>query len=94
MQSSFFKEKRHLTDGFLGPKGLKKLRQTIAIREDAGRQVAKLIYGNGPKLQKKFITQVNGVLDLMEDSCAATRCEQLLTHKSLYEMPSQYYIKS
>ena len=52
------------------------------------------IHGSGSREYGKFKEHVNGVLDLMEDSCAATRCEQLLTHKLIYEMPSQYFIKS
>lgn len=41
-----------------------------------------------------FQKHVKGVLDMMKDSCEAKRCEHLLTYKSVYEMPNDYYIKS
>ena len=78
----------------LGKDGLKKLRLKIAKRGDANQQMLRNIYGSGPRQHSKFNDHVNKVLDLMEDSCDATRCEQLLTHKLIYEMPSQYYIKT
>ena len=75
-----------------GANGLLKLKNKIAIRNDKNKQIQHLIYGRGSKLTDKFNGHVKSVVRLMEDSCAATRCEQLLTHKLVYEMPCHYYI--
>lgn len=99
LESTFFKKKKFINDGMLehggkifGLEGLKKLRIKINKCEVNTRQISGLIYGRGTKLTDKFNSHVNIVLQGMEDSCAATRCEQMLTHKLVYEMPCHFYI--
>jgi uncharacterized protein YajQ (UPF0234 family) len=100
LESTFFKKKRFINDGMLehcgqifGQQGLKKLKLKIKKSKDQSRQISGLIYGRGTKLTNKFNSHVNKVLEGMEDSCAATRCEQMLTHKLVYEMPCHFYIE-
>jgi hypothetical protein len=88
LQSSFYKSKKYLNAGMLGKDGLRKLKLKIAARGDANQQLLRNIYASGPRQHLNFKNHVTKVLDLMEDSLAATRCEQLLTHKLVYEMPT------
>lgn len=50
LDSTFFKEKRHLTDGFLGKEGLRKLKKQISLRREANKKIQCMNYLSGPKM--------------------------------------------